>query len=524
MSRIRWLLPWLFMIPSYGTGQSVRGRVVLPDSVTPVASARLEVRDTTGTTVGRAVTGQDGRYAIQLPGSGSYELLASRIGYGPVRMPLAAVTTAEIRTLDVFIAEQPLRLDAIDVTGNDRCRMNRGERARFVELWLKARAALRPHLAEAGGSWEIRSVVLRRTEDGPISLVSGLLWNPNQRHPQVDSTDGREDVGNDFLATTSGEILAARGYVRGPVGVAVPNDVPNPEAVLSDAFLGSHCFGVEAGPSGHSDWVGLSFRPATDIDSLTDVAGTLWLDRETSTLRRLDFEYRNFPRIPFATCVSLNRPPRDPWGTRYYGPYCSVYRGRDSLPRPREGIGGTLDFAHQSGGQWFVAAWTLRTPGDDFMHRYAGFNLKVEDRRTVRCFDRPPACSRVFHGVPRLIVYSGTIATLWKDGVEVFRNDTTLAALSRIASLQAGRNPSHLAGTVRDAEGRPVPLAIISTGGPVRAAMTDSAGRFEIHTLPPGAVALEVRREGYRTLKHSLTLAANATLDVQLTLVRVPPE
>lgn len=512
------------LVTTSAFGQAVRGRVVLPDSVTPAAGVRVEVRDSARGVVGWTVTGQSGRFSLQLPGPGDYLMQVARIGYRPSMIPLPGVLANEGRTLDVYIAEQPLQLDELEVTGTDQCRMSRTERARFIEAWVRAREALGPHVSEGRNEVVVEVLEVAGTEDGPArNYGNERVWNAVPSYPEADSTSARHRYSSDFLATTPIDTLALVGHVRGRIDEGLEFDVPNPEFVLSDRFLASHCFGLEGGPRGHPDWIGLRFRPAGAPDTLTDIRGTLWVDQTTAVLRRLDFEYQNLPRIPFQTCRVTNRPPRIPFGQARYGPNCSWEGFRGRLLQ-REGIGGSVHFTMLADGRWFAHQWTIRTPGEEFVDRYLGFTGRPEDGRLVRCSDRPPRCNRIYWAVPRLVVSNGAVAVLLDAGVHIYRDESTLAAISRVASLQAGRSPAHLTGAVLNAEGRPVPGAVVGTERPVRAAMTDHAGRFEIASLPAGTLTIYVRRRGYRDLERTVVLTAHATLDLPLTLIAAPPE
>jgi hypothetical protein len=503
--------------------QSVAGRVTLQDSTTGLVGATITLRSSTGSTVGQVASGSEGRYAVSLPGPGEYELQSIRIGYQPIRLKLAAFVRGEERTVDLVMVAQPYQLAELGVTAEDPCRMSSADRERFVQLWTRAGSALGPHLAEAGGTLAVRVLQVEGTEDGPLTEGRRFpIWNPNNRRPEVDSLLAREDWTDRFFGRTPAEELMAIGYARADAFGEVEYDVPNPEVLLSEGFLARYCFGLERGPRSNPDWVGIRFRPKTHLDSLTDVTGTLWLDQITAEIRHLDFEYHNLPRIPFRNCVSSNRPARIPTGQWRFGPSCFEFIGGERVPRPPEGTGGSIAFVILPSGEWVVHRWTLRTAGQTFVDRPAGYRLRPVRGRTEICYDRPPDCRQIFLGVPRLIVTTGAIATIVHDGVEVFHDDTTLAALDRIAALQAQPRPGHVAGVVIDAVGHPVPRAVVASDSPTRAAITDSAGRFELRTLPTRELNFSVTRPGFQPLGFRLPILADSTRQVTVTLVPSP--
>jgi hypothetical protein len=102
---------------------------------------------------------------------------------------------------------------------------------------------------------------------------------------------------------------------------------PDADFLLSETFFAGHCFRTLPPAVGlPAEWVGLSFEPAVK-SKLTDVRGTLWLDRSSAELRRIDYGYTRLP---------------------------SWARGRDA--------GGTLSFATLSDGGWVVQRWSMRVP------------------------------------------------------------------------------------------------------------------------------------------------------------------
>ncbi|MGW5862998.1 MFS transporter [Streptomyces sp. NPDC055239] len=84
---------------SYAAGVPVCGTVQHPDG-TVVPRAALTLIDVGGQQIGRGASGEDGRYALSTPGSGSYVLIAAAGGHQP-----QAVT--------VTVGERPVELDVV---------------------------------------------------------------------------------------------------------------------------------------------------------------------------------------------------------------------------------------------------------------------------------------------------------------------------------------------------------------------------------------------------------------------------
>ncbi|WP_079165776.1 MFS transporter [Streptomyces sp. NRRL S-31] len=85
--------------PSHAAGIPVCGTVQHPDG-TVVPRAALTLIDVTGRQVGRGASGEDGRYALGTPGSGSYVLIAAAGGHQP-------------QAVSVTVDERPVELDVV---------------------------------------------------------------------------------------------------------------------------------------------------------------------------------------------------------------------------------------------------------------------------------------------------------------------------------------------------------------------------------------------------------------------------
>ncbi|MFI2203217.1 MFS transporter [Streptomyces sp. NPDC020192] len=83
----------------YAAGIPVCGTVQHPDG-TVVPRAALTLINVTGQQIGRGASGEDGRYALSTPGSGSYVLIASAGGHQP-------------QAVSVTVGERPVELDVV---------------------------------------------------------------------------------------------------------------------------------------------------------------------------------------------------------------------------------------------------------------------------------------------------------------------------------------------------------------------------------------------------------------------------
>ncbi|MGW3119440.1 MFS transporter [Streptomyces sp. NPDC001107] len=83
----------------YAAGVPLCGSVQHPDG-TVVPRAALTLIDATGQQVGRGASGEDGRYALSTPGTGSYVLIAAAGGHQP-------------QAVSVTVGERPVELDVV---------------------------------------------------------------------------------------------------------------------------------------------------------------------------------------------------------------------------------------------------------------------------------------------------------------------------------------------------------------------------------------------------------------------------
>ncbi|GGN87402.1 MFS transporter [Streptomyces albiflavescens] len=84
---------------AYAAGVPVCGTVQHPDG-TVVPRAALTLIDIAGQQIGRGASGEDGRYALSTPGSGSYVLIAAAGGHQP-------------QAVSVTVGERPVELDVV---------------------------------------------------------------------------------------------------------------------------------------------------------------------------------------------------------------------------------------------------------------------------------------------------------------------------------------------------------------------------------------------------------------------------
>ncbi len=306
----------LFALTSPLAAQRLRGQVLLPDSATAARGIIVVASDESGKPLASALTSERGDFDLALPRAGRYDIRALRIGYRPTVVPAVTLAEGETRAIRVVLNGAAVSLAAVTVRGSSVCRIRQDSGQLVAGLWEEARKALTAsRLSSSSGRlfshWEVYDSVSDRT--GQVSL-SG-------------SSSARAGFSDQPFVSTTPDSLARLGFVWAEPDGTKAYWGPDAEVLLSEPFAELHCFRVEPSSNEHPEWVGVSFRPARDRSGIADIQGTLWLDRESSELRLLDFRYTGIPE----EYVDAN-------------------------------VGGTIEFLRLTSGNWLVNRWVIRTP------------------------------------------------------------------------------------------------------------------------------------------------------------------
>jgi len=310
-------------IPHGAFAQAVVGNVrIATDSAStpaPASEAVVVLLDSTGAVVAGVVTQDDGHFTIRAPSSGTYRVLARRIGLAPdssEKIHLGDSITAVALTLRPF-AE---RLDAVHVDESQRCKISAADGLLALQLWQDVQSALTAAIVTQGRQDRTGLVLTRFTR-------------------QVDPNNGRVLRSTTWQATSAtytsfsalpADTLVAHGFV-----IEERRDViyyaPDARTLLSDAFARTHCFRpVTEGR--HAGLVGLAFDAIRDRNRHAQVSGTLWLDAATRQLRYLEFRYLD------------------------------AHQSNEISTEESFIATGRLDYDMLSDGTWIIRHWKLRIP------------------------------------------------------------------------------------------------------------------------------------------------------------------
>lgn len=297
--------------------QTVVGTVSEANGGRPLEGAFIVLVTEEGARHGGVLSGPDGRYALRAPGPGRYRLVAELIGYASTETETLELPRGETVRRDIEVAVQAITLDAIQVETTQRCEPRPGSGPGMARLWDEARKALEVT------RWSrdrrlVRYLLVEHTRQLDAHTLRVIRQSEVPR--------GLMQYGSPYRSIPAAE-LHARGYIQPAEDDTWDFFAPDADVLLSDEFLDSHCFRVAESPR-EPGLVGLAFEPVAGR-SLPDIEGTLWIDRSTAELRRLDFSYRN---LPF----------------RHGGDW--------------SGLGGRVEFERLATGVWIVRRWYIRMP------------------------------------------------------------------------------------------------------------------------------------------------------------------
>ena len=429
-------------IPTSSRAQVVRGTVVDQASGRPLPATVVVLLDSAGKRLAGVLSGEDGRYALRITTPGRYGVRAERIGFraeAPTPISIAVGQTVELRLETRPI---PVVLGAVQVTGRTTCVARASDGAGVSAVWDEARKAL--FATDLTQRQELFSVKLTRFE---------RMLDPQTR--RVLSHETRQTTGvtrNPFVSRPAAQ-LSEDGFVR-QVASEVIYYGPDAAVLLSDEFLGDHCFRLRNGSGRRSAMIGLTFEPVRGREK-PDIAGTLWLDQKTAELRDLEYVYVNLQNMP------------------------ADMRSDD--------FGGRIEFHRMPTGAWIVERWVIRMP------------VLVDRGPFARQDATVPGTASREQRVQ--------IAAIKEEGGEVTESMAQGAQRTLVSEVGSVR------GTVHDST-RMLGLsdARVFLDGTQYTSRSSVGGTFSITNVPPGTYTLSVTHPRFDSLH---TRAPSASVTVQ---------
>jgi len=292
--------------------QTIHGTVVEELSQRPVAGGLVQLLD--ASRVGAStVTDEQGRFLLPPVPPGQYRIRVLRIGFRPWSSDSLFELVHGDRQVLLTVPVEPVLLAEIAVEGASPCRATPDADRRVALLWDQARTSL--GLLGAG----------RRDLDYHVTISRRGL----DAAGRVTSLEMLPALGQGAWPVTSlpADSLAELGFVQPGDTVEGPTYYgPDVAVFFSDAFLQTHCFRLVAPAATRRSLLGVGFAPVRGR-RLPDIEGTLWLDRRSGHLQRLEY--------------------------RYTGLWHWV---------PPGGAGGSLDFSRLRAGTPIITGWKLKAP------------------------------------------------------------------------------------------------------------------------------------------------------------------
>ena len=405
------------LLPSPAAGQAISGLLLQPDSVTPAAGVIVVAsRPANDSLLARTITSGNGRYALALP-AGPVRLRALRIGHRPFVVATLSLGANETRQLRTVLPNTPIVLSTITTSVTSSCRQTGAAGEAVATVFEEARKAL-------------ISTTLTSRDARPIVRVSKYseqrsLGNRSQSRRLHEFSEGASLRPFQSLTPDS---LARVGYVeRDALGATYW--APDADVLLSEPFAAAHCLDLTNGAGDLAGWIGLTFRPAARPAGLVDVRGTLWLDRGTSELRRMEYWYEGLPAE-----LQLARP------------------------------GGALEFTRLADGFWFISAWEIRMPRTALQQvgsRVTGLSVRGGEVWRVRRGDDLVFTNGEVEPVPKAVA-SGAAKQERVPGEDVLAQADTMLPSSQCAQGAKGAAAGVLHGRVHDERGTPLGDAVVS--------------------------------------------------------------
>lgn len=351
--------------------QGVRGVVVTGDSI-PVRGAVVSLLDSLGSSVVTGLTDEFGRFDLRATRRGSWRLRVEAVGFARVTSFVFELATAEVLVRRVHLIDATSSLGNLDIREAARCDVHPAEGTQIARLWDEARKSF---AAAALSAATAPPIAFDRDE---IEYDSTFM---RVRSASRITTTGRAERG--FRSDTP-RALRDLGYAR-RIDTTSIYFGPDARALLSDEFAATHCFRIVPDDPTSIRRVGIGFSPVGLAPGKLDVVGTVWLDRETFALDRVEFRYE--PLL--------------------------------SGDLPDTTFGGRIRFARLATGHIVVSHWVLRMPiyaeADDGRIARAGITtqllVRAERREVVagvgvargaaRAFDAPPEPLPMVNAAPR---------------------------------------------------------------------------------------------------------------------------
>jgi hypothetical protein len=267
----------------------------------------------------RALSDERGEFRVSASTAGSYRVRTLRIGFRPVVSdPIALLAGGEV-TKRLVLSGVPVALDTIRVADRNVCRAFTDSGAATFAVWDQIRTALTAaELTAASRTIAATTLGYEQTLDpGPGRTAGHVLQQ-------------RSSVSMGYVTkpwrTLPPDSLRHVGYVITERDNSIVYYAPGLDMLLSSEFIEDHCFRLTTDRK-RNGVIGIAFEPTPERRrGAPEIRGTMWVDRASSELRRLEFQYVNLS------------------------------------PEQEEHAGGDLEFVRMRDGAWAISRWDIQMP------------------------------------------------------------------------------------------------------------------------------------------------------------------
>ena len=294
--------------------QTLRG-VVVDAAQRPVTGVVVLMLDSASIVVARALSGERGDFRVAAARPGAYRLRTMRIGYrSTISQPIALLAGGEVMR-QLVLSGVSVSLDTVRIVDRSSCRISSDSAGATFEVWEQARTALIAAQLTAGA----RAITA-------TTVAYDRTLEPDGRRVTEQASRIRTDYVTQPWRGLAADSLHRAGYVVTERDNTTTYRAPSIDALLSGVFVEDHCFHLIT-ETARPDMVGVAFEPSPERKHLPEIRGTLWVDRRTTELHRLDYRYVNV-----------------------------------SSEQESAGAGGEMSFARLANGGWAISSWEIRMP------------------------------------------------------------------------------------------------------------------------------------------------------------------
>ena len=449
---------------SLASAQTIRGSVVDGANGAAVPGVVVLLIDAAGTVVAKALTNESGGYRLSAGNSGSYRVRTLRIGFRPVVSDAIALLPDEDVTRHIVVTGVPFSLDTVRVERrSSTCRLRTDSAFVTYAIWEQVRTALTAtDLSTRARNLTATIVTYERMVDAASNRIrrqtSATETGATSRPWTSLSPDSLRRVG--YVATVDGWFVFT---------------APDITALLSTQFLEDHCFRIAE--SSDAARLGLDFQPIRERSNIPEIRGTLWLDRKSSELKRMEFFYTNVMR--------------------------AQERGR---------AGGEMDFVRMKNGAWAISSWNIRMPV-----------LEESLFKPGNAGDRAPMSENVIR-MTQLKVAGGELALVMRGLDTIWTRDVDVPTILEAPAVGATASETAVQGAVftgtvlSEAKQAPISGVDVSLTDAGLSGRTDAKGVFRIVKIPAGTHEVSLRQIGYSPLVLKIDFSDNVITDRQFVL------